>query len=153
MLSLHKHEKKNANGSYDGSAGRRRYRPGQGYKRKKKEKYFLPSRPMVFQCKKETCSQGKENAHLNAKLPGVSEPPGAASGSNGYIIKIFGPPFKERELSHLEAVQKKGQHEDEKAFFGIDDIDDQKKYDHPCHEIRHLLVRNIGVQGKDRGKK
>ena len=108
---------------------------------------------MFFQGKKEASSQGEEDAHLNAKLSGVMEPPRAATGSNFNKPETWGNPVKEGELSHLEVVQEKGQHEDEKTFFGIDDVDDQKAYDHPGYEIRHHLVRHTGVYGKDRGKK
>jgi hypothetical protein len=108
---------------------------------------------MIFQGKKEASGQAEENTHLDAKLSRVSEPPRSASGSDGYKTKACGHPVKEGELSHLEAVQQKGQHEYEKTFFGIDDIDDQKKYDHPGDEIRHIFVRHTGIQGKDRGKK
>ena len=80
---------------------------------------------MVFQSKIEVSSQGQEDAHLNTKLPGVFEVPRATSGPNGYKTKACGKPVKEGELSHLEAVQEKCQHKDEKSFLGIDDVGDQ----------------------------
>jgi hypothetical protein len=108
---------------------------------------------MFFQGNKEAGSQGEEDTHLYAKFSGVFEPPGAASGSNGYKTKACGRPAKEGELGHLEAVQEKGQHEDEKTFFGIDNVDDQKIYNHPGYEFWYLQERHIRFQCEHRGKK